>query len=118
MTQKRRLKRKRISEGGLKSTLSATWAFLVIGFCIFAFGYDSAFYYFISRETIITRGVIIDKMHVNSALGKDYTYYYRFKVNGKVYERDSQDKRYHVGDSVAIKYVPFWPRFSKAVKDQ
>ncbi len=94
------------------------WVLGSIAFCIWFLIYHSAFYYFISRETIITRGVIIDEIHVNSALGKDYTYYYRFEVNGKVYERDSQDKRYHVGDSITIKYVPFWPRFSKAVKDQ
>jgi hypothetical protein len=67
--------------------------------------------YWIKRDPVLTKAVIIDDKNVspNQPVRPEWSYSYRFTVNGKSYTNNAHDPKLKVGDSVEIEYVKDWP---------
>jgi|GEM_PF-967138 len=59
--------------------------------------------------------VIINKKNFygNSPVSQDFTYSYKFKIDGEVFISDSHDKKLKIGDKVIIEYLPYYPEFNR-----
>ncbi|GAB3794998.1 hypothetical protein GCM10028819_10300 [Spirosoma humi] len=66
-------------------------------------------------ETVQTRAVVIGKKNYlgNSPVSQQFSYSYRFSVNGNSYEGDTRDPDLQIGDSLIIKYLPNNPEYSE-----
>jgi hypothetical protein len=66
-----------------------------------------------------TKAVIINikNWDPNDRVNADYHYSYRFVVDGKTYQNDSNDTSLKVGDSVKIEYDKNHPALNKLAHD-
>ena|SRR5450631_562503 len=73
--------------------------------------------YFLNKNAIITKAVIIDEKNYlpNSFVTFPFSYSYKFIKNGKFYKNDSHDTTLKAGDTVEVEYYNSWPRFNKAL---
>lgn len=73
--------------------------------------------YLLRHDGQQTKGVIIDEKNTvgNNHLNPKKTYSYLFYVNGRAYTKNSKDLKLQIGDSVDIKYVKYWPYWSRRI---
>ncbi|WP_126249203.1 hypothetical protein [Chitinophaga rhizosphaerae] len=92
----------------------------VVGTLLFKIGKNQVANYFLNRDVLYTKGVIIDEKNYmgNSPVSHEFSYSYEFILNGKVYKNNSHNSKYLVGDSVNIKYSRNWPGFNKIADNQ
>ena len=77
--------------------------------------YFSVRSYYLRTEGIVTKAVIIDDKNYfgNGTVSHDFSYSYRFTVNGEEYTGDSRSRKYSVGQTVEIKYAANHPCFNE-----
>ena len=61
------------------------------------------------------KAVVINERNYwgNSPVSRTYSYSYEFIVKGKKYKADSRNEKLKIGDTVLVKYVSFFPSFSR-----
>ena len=90
----------------------------LIFYVMYGFGYAFLNNYLVDDTAIHIKAIIIEEENIRpnqGHLGNDFTYSYKFIVNGKEYKGDSHDPSRKVGDSVEVKYYKRCPYFNKPV---
>ncbi|HVX48599.1 MAG TPA: hypothetical protein VHB48_00525 [Chitinophagaceae bacterium] len=74
--------------------------------------------YYLKKGGVHVRAVIIDKKNFIGThnVGDEFTYSYRFSVNGDAFENNSNDEKLKVGDSIEVEYVKDWPSLNRPIK--
>ncbi|HVX51817.1 MAG TPA: hypothetical protein VHB48_16770 [Chitinophagaceae bacterium] len=73
--------------------------------------------HYFEKGGVHVRAVIIDKKNFIGThnVGDEFTYSYRFFVNGDAYENNSNDEKLKVGDSIEVEYVKGWPSLNRRI---
>jgi hypothetical protein len=104
---------------GLADKLKSVWVFGLIGIILIYLIYVGLERQIrttlLNKYSLRTKGIIIDEKHYwgNSPVSGDFSYYFKFTVDNKVYKGKSWDKGLTVGDSLEIDYVEFYPDFNR-----
>ena len=62
--------------------------------------------------------IISEKEYMRrSHMTGEFTYYYEFEVNGKLYKNPSYNQKYKIGDSVKIVYALKYPFINKTIEE-
>ena len=70
-------------------------------------------------QTKKTSAVIIsEKDHMRrSHITGEFSYYYKFEVNGKLHKNPSYNQKYKIGDTVQIIYAQKYPFINKIIEE-
>ncbi len=112
-------KTNRKETNGLANKLKSVWVFGLIGIVLIYLIYIGLERQI--RTTLLdkyskkTKAIIIDEKNYlgNSPVSGDFSYYFKFMVDSKVYRGKSWDKELTTGDSLEIEYVDFYPDFNR-----
>lgn len=88
---------------------------LMFGYIFYKVGKRQLTGYLLNQDAQRARAVIIDEKNYMGNNTRAYSYSYLFYVNGKAYKNNSQDPKLHIGDSIDIEYVEYWPSLSKRI---
>lgn len=91
---------------------------LFVGIAMYAFRW-SFYHFLLNNFSSQTYGVIINERNRVSSKGaiiNSYTYSYKYTVNGKIYNEDSKENKYEVGEEVKVEYLEFCPSISRIRK--
>jgi len=74
--------------------------------------------YRLKDSSKIVKAIIINKRNYlgNSPVSHEYSYSYKFEVNGKVYIGDSRNSKFKPLDTILIKYVLENPSFNEPLE--
>lgn len=75
--------------------------------------------YMLSSDGQLTEGIVIDEKNFtgHSPVKQQFYYSYEFSVGGEAYTGNTNNERFHVGDSVDIRYSISNPSYNEIVDD-
>ncbi|PLK44212.1 DUF3592 domain-containing protein [Emticicia sp. TH156] len=118
-----RLKKKETSKRNnfsLKFYFDLLIVILVVGYPIYFLIRSGVANYQLANEGKIVKAVVIDERnYVGKTPGEHRFFYsYEFILDGKAYRGNTRNTRYHIGDSVDVRYSISNPSFNEIVKDE
>jgi hypothetical protein len=110
--QKRKDNKFKVDEKSFYFWTLLSVVFLYLLFVIFKRQIQS---HLLNSSGITTKAVITNEKNYlgNSPVSQEYSYSYEFTVGKKLYKGNSHDSRYNVGDSIAVEYAKYYPRFNR-----
>ncbi|NLR79728.1 hypothetical protein [Chitinophaga eiseniae] len=102
----------------LKSITTIITLLVMFGYIFYKIGKVQLAKYLLKHDPRRARAVIIDDRNYwgNSPVSHTWSYSYRFYINGKAFDNDSQDPQLQIGDSIDIQYVKDWPIFNRPIQ--
>ncbi|TWF32853.1 hypothetical protein FHW36_113108 [Chitinophaga polysaccharea] len=101
----------------LKNILTGITLLMMFSYFFYKIGKVQLTKHLLKYDAQQARAVIVDDKNYwgNSPVSHTWSYSYRFYVNGRAYNNDSQDPQVRIGDSIDIQYVKDWPIFNRPV---
>jgi len=104
--------------------LKKTITYIRLGILLLSLGYFAytVFWNNIKHSKLTTmspriEAVIINEKNFfgNSPVSHDFSYSYRFKIDGKVYKGDSMNSKYGIGEVILVRYDQSDPNINEPV---
>jgi hypothetical protein len=104
---------RRKSQSAWFTKIQGWFGLFVLGMALLLIPYNILRNVLLSHSGANTRAVIINQENYFGNNTRRFAYSYRFYLDSRPYIGNSLNSKYLVGDSVWVRYVPFFPRFNQ-----